>query len=174
VFELIIGTAFSGKESLLKQNLAKNSTKKPVILLPERLKDVQLKSSFMSSEISKRYKVVSIADNYQKYLELVGLFLNDTRYLVINNLQFFGKGLLSLIEILIQREDIDIVASSWQSDIHGKPLDLLCSVIPYADRIYKLSSSCFQCGEERATHNIPSTTTGFTPVCHKCFLELAS
>jgi len=75
----------------------------------------------------------------QKYLT------SDVRVIAFDEVQFFGKDLITVVYGLIG-EGYRIIAAGLDTDFKGEPFGIIGDLLAQADRVTKLDAVCMQCG----------------------------
>ena len=183
--EVICGSMFSGKtESLLRELHIFSAMGASVIYVNHSL-------DTRSSSFSSHHPLLA-STNGAPTIDCVKLssseeLLEKTRdHLIIgiDEAQFF-PGLLDTVLHLVERLGKRVLIAGLTANFRREPFGDILSLIPYCDRVTKLSSCCNRCAANkqirqahfsfRVTESTEEVDVGgkqkYIPLCRGCFLE---
>jgi thymidine kinase len=174
--ELIIGPMFSGKSTKLirKVQLARTINKKVLVIKPSietRYGEDKIFSHSLQSEICLSSSKLELFDDKIHLFDLI----------VIDEGQFFPdlkKYVLKWVEIYKK----NVLVGGLDGDSERNPFGEILFLIPYADKVKKLSSLCKLCNDGTVAiftkrlipHNEQIQVGGseiYIPLCRKHYLE---
>jgi len=83
--------------------------------------------------------------------EILGLVLEETDIVAIDEAHFFGPELVPVVEELAHR-GLVVVVAGLDVTFAGRPFEPLPSLMAVAERVDKLTAICAICGEEAVFH----------------------
>jgi thymidine kinase len=140
---VISGCMFSGKTEELMRLLRRSEIAGRKIITIKNVIDNRVNVKVINSHAGKTrgakpaYDVNSIRSHIGPDIELIG----------IDEIQFFPKEVLSLIEELIEN-GVDVIASGLDTDFKGLPFGVMPQLLAIADEVIKLSAICVKCGSD--------------------------
>ena len=180
--ELIIGPMYASKTTEL-------------IKISNRYKSIQKKILAVNHKINNRYGTCNIISHDSKELENCKILTrlhelkdenlieeyNSADIIIIEELQFFEDA----FEFIKQSTDIDhkiIIAAGLDGDSNREPFGDVLRLIPYAEKVTKLSAFCKICQDgtpgfftKRLVNNnnkiLVGTTNEFISVCRRHYLS---
>ncbi len=139
--EVICGPMFSGKTEELIRRL-------------KRALIGQQKVQIFKPRIDQRYADAAIVSHSDQRLEgipidriddLPGLLAPDTQVVGIDEVQFFGAGVVAVCEQLAQR-GLRVIAAGLDQDYRGVPFEPIPQLLAVAEYISKELAVCVVCG----------------------------
>ncbi len=172
--KLIIGCMYSGKttEILRIVNSLKHINEIPIVIKPKI--DNRYSSDKISTHNKQEYKCQTI-ENLNEFKNL-----NDVKYIIIEEAQFFKDLLLFVIDqIEIKNKNIIVVGLNGDSDREN--FGEIHKLIPLCDDIIKLKAYCSICKDgtlgifsKRISDSKDKILVGsegdYIAVCRKCYL----
>lgn len=171
---LIWGSMFSGKtEELLRiVNRSIYAQKKTMLFKPK--KDNRYNIGEIVSHNSKSMDAIDIVESREilkkaKDLDLVG----------IDEVQFFDKEILNVIETLLQN-GVDVICSGLDMDYKGEPFDITMRLATCAEKCIKLHAVCMDCGNDAwISHRISKEgekvviggSDKYIALCRNCYMK---
>ena len=146
--EVICGQMFSGKtEELIRRVKRALIGKKRVQVFKHSL-DIRYgkdKKIFSHNGLSLKTEVVT------KARDILPKVHKKTEIVAIDEVQWFGKELIEVIEKLISKEK-QIIVSGLSTTFDRQPFDPIPQLMATADKVIKLSAICIICGKEAVFH----------------------
>jgi thymidine kinase len=173
--ELIIGPMFSGKTSKILEIYKQcNFCNIPVVIINHSL-DKRYHDTMLSSHdkiMAPCLQGTTISDIWYSHN-----LMRDSQVILINEGQFFEDLYDSVLDMLNHNKKVYICG--LDGDFERKKFGQILDLIPYSDKVTKLSSLCSQC--KNGTYGIFSMritsekqqtlvgTDNYIPVCRKCY-----
>jgi len=188
--DIILGPMFSGKTTKLleimdtfdEQNI-KYLAVKPKI--DDRYTSGSKDTNFIVSHNLKK-KECKLINNLKEILEEIKKFktIESTRsdsikYIIIDEAQFFDN-LYNFCIICLERFGINVVVTGLDGDYQRKPMGEILNLLPIANTITKLKSTCHICkGEAIFTHRFAGNSDQvliggsdcYYPLCREHYVE---
>jgi thymidine kinase len=172
-----VGGMFSGKSSELQRQGKRHMLRGHKVV-------------FLKPKIDTRYAVDKIVTHDGDEVEAVnietsghfygaGVVPKDTEVVLIDEVQFFGNGLITNIEILLKL-GIRVYCSGLDLDFEGRPFGITPLLMALADEVNKLHAVCDKCGNDawvtpRKTDEKQTVKLGekdaYYPLCRTCYYE---
>ena len=173
--ELILGPMFSGKTTrLIEHYKAYKYIGKKIVVLNYSL-DVRYSTTNLSSHDHVEIPCV-FADNLSREKWI------DADVILINEGQFFGDLVSSVIE-MVESEKKHVYVCGLDGDFKRCKFGTILDLIPYSDRVEKLSAFCSTCRDgtlavfsHRVSNEKQQVVIGsdnYAPLCRKCYLSNA-
>jgi thymidine kinase len=145
--EVVCGPMFAGKtEELLRRVRRAVIAGRRVVVFSHAL-DTRHGAERLASHVGLDYP--SVAATTAKEIE--ARVPADAEVVAIDEAQFFGPGLVPLVQRLADRGAVVIVAG-LDVTFDGRPFEPLPSLMALAERVDKLTAICSVCGEEAVYH----------------------
>ena len=145
--EVVCGPMFAGKtEELLRRVRRAVIAGRHVVVISHALDD-RYGTARLGSHAGLEYPsvAVSTADAIEAVVPA------DAEVVAIDEAQFFGPGLIPVVDRLAARPLVVIVAG-LDVTFEGEPFEPLPSLMALAERVDKLTAICSTCGEEAVFH----------------------
>jgi thymidine kinase len=180
--ELIMGPMFSGKTSRLLDIYNQCVYCDIPVLVVNYSGDKRYSDTMLSTHDSRTIPCIFVdrlsdIENQEENREL----LEKSKVILINEGQFFSD----LFEWTIKNVDVDnkkVYIAGLDGDFKREVFGDILKLIPYADKVTKLTSICSKCRNGRAglfSHRISKEqqqkmigSSEYTPLCRKCYLAL--
>ena len=173
--KLIMGCMYSGKttEILRIVNSLKHINEIPIIIKPKI--DNRYSSNKISTHNKQQYECQTI-ENLSDFKNL-----NDSKYIIIEEAQFFKDLLLFVIDqVEIKNKNVIVVGLDGDSDREN--FGEIHKLIPLCDDIVKLKAYCSRCKDgtlgifsKRISDSKEKVLVGsegdYIAVCRKCYLS---
>lgn len=139
--EIICGSMFAGKtEELIRRINRVHYAKKSIIVFKPAIDDRYDVKAVVSHE-NKRVDSIPVKTS-QEILE----HLNTLPYAVaIDEVQFFDKGLIDIVERLAN-SGVRVILAGLDLDFRGEPFGIMPELLARAEYVTKLQSICQVCG----------------------------
>ena len=139
--EIICGSMFAGKtEELIRRINRVHYAKKSIIVFKPAIDD-RYDVKAVVSHANKRVDSIPVKTS-QKILE----HLNTLPYAVaIDEVQFFDKGLIDIVERLAN-SGVRVILAGLDLDFRGEPFGIMPELLARAEYVTKLQSICQVCG----------------------------
>ncbi len=146
--EVICGPMFSGKtEELIRRVKRALIGKKKVQVFKHSL-DIRYgkdKKIFAHNGLSLKTAIVKRAK------DILSKVNRKTEIVAIDEVQWFGKDLIPVIEKLLSQGK-QVIISGLSTTFDRQPFDPIPHLMAVADRVIKLSAICIMCGDEAIFH----------------------
>lgn len=138
--EVVCGPMYAGKSSelLRKIELLKYSKLKFKVFVPKM--DNRYGLNNIANHNGASYKAISV----QNVEEIESQIKSDTQFIVIDEIQLFGKKLVPLV-VKLAKKGINVIASGLTSDFRGNPFEVTIQLLGRAEFIKKLQAICQKC-----------------------------
>lgn len=145
--EVVCGPMFAGKtEELLRRVRRAVIAGRRVVVIGHAL-DTRSGPDRLASHAGLDYPSIAVADAAAIGAAVPG----DTDVVAIDEAQFFGPGLVAVVNRLADRGLVVIVAG-LDVTFDGRPFEPLPALMALAERVDKLTAICSVCGEEAVFH----------------------
>lgn len=143
--EVICGSMFAGKtEELIRRITRIKYAKKDIIVFKPSIDDRYDKTDVVShSQRKVKSIVVKNSDDIQQYIDTLEVM---PYAIAIDEVQFFDRGLIAIIEDLANKGTRVIVAG-LDLDFRGEPFGIMPDILARAEYITKLHAICQVCGD---------------------------
>lgn len=139
---IIFGPMFSGKSTKLINEINTLKMYKKNILIINSNKDIRVQDNFIKTHNDIQYKAIKLNDlDESKISSIVQIY--DT--VCIDEAQFFSN-LIPFIKNLLHY-DIHIIVTGLNGDTNQNKFGYIIDLIPYANKIDKLSGICTLCND---------------------------
>lgn len=173
-----VGGMFSGKSTELQRQGTRHMLRGNNIMYVKPRIDNRYSENEIITHDGRKVKAINV--------ELDGDFLLDinenVEVVLIDEVQFFGEGLLATIDKLLQ-DGTRVYCSGLDLDFEGNPFGITPILMAKADEVRKLHAVCDKCGNDawvtpRISENKETVKVGekdeYFPLCRACFYELES
>ena len=139
VFEIYYGAMKSGKTKALLDRIEQLQflTGQDILIVKPKL---DTRDTVLKSRNSKNTFSCLIIDE-NKPLEILNLISEKTSVVAIDELQFFSKDIVEVIEAL-QRKNINVIAAGLNTDFRGEPFGQMGHLLALADETHTLAGVC--------------------------------
>ena len=176
--EVICGCMFAGKtEELIRRIKVLEFAKKNILVFKARIDN-----RYSETEIASHsgYKVKCI--NADSSSDILKYIKKDTQVVAIDEVQFFDKNIINVVENLADK-GIRVICAGLDRDFRGEPFGVMPDLLIRAEFVTKLSAVCNVCGAPatrtqrivngvEANYNEPIVLVGATesyePRCRHC------
>ncbi len=143
--EVICGSMFAGKtEELIRRITRIKYAKKDIIVFKPSIDDRYDKTDVVShSQRKVKSIVVKNSDDIKQYIDTLEVM---PYAIAIDEVQFFDRGLIAIIEDLANKGTRVIVAG-LDLDFRGEPFGIMPDILARAEYITKLHAICQVCGD---------------------------
>ena len=140
--EVICGPMFAGKtEELIRRTTRLEYAKKKYVVFKPTIDD-----RYSTCEIVSHSKYKKNAINISKPKEMYKYITNDTYAVIIDEIQFFSKDILPMIEEWADQGK-RVICAGLDCDFKGEPFGIIPDLLALAEDITKLTAICTVCGE---------------------------
>jgi len=166
--ELIIGPMYAGKstELIRKKNLYTILGKR-ILPVNHSMNDRYGDSTEIITHNKKKIKDCMSVENLSDISEEQ---INNSDVIIIDELQFFQDAFI-VITYWVEKLNKTVIASGLDGDFNKNPFGDVLKLIPYSNKVRKLSALCRKCGDgtlahftKRKTTDIEKTIIGSTDV----------
>lgn len=145
-FEIITGPMSCGKtEELLRRIRRHTIAKRKVKVISPEI-DTRAKGDYIESRNGlwlDSYKV-------KRSLDILDIVEKDDDIIAIDELQFFDRDIVSVINKLVKM-DKKVIGTGLDLDFKAEPFGQMAFLLAYADKVDKLTAICMKCGSDYAT-----------------------
>jgi thymidine kinase len=165
--EVICGSMYSGKTEELIRRL-------------KRALYGQQRVQVFKPQIDNRYDELAVlkisATSVQHALQILQAVVADTKVVGIDEVQFFGMELVSVVQVLASR-GLRVICAGLDQDYQGKPFEPMPQLLAIAELITKELAICVVCGNpanrsQRLTYSEERVVVGaagaYEARCRKC------
>lgn len=171
---VVIGGMWAGKStSLLREYQRGIKAKKNVVVLKPQV-DTRYSENYVVSHDKAEVQALVIPTGYTFcYSDLV----EKADIVLIDEIQFFDKNVLSQIEYLRERRK-DIYVYGLDMDFMGNPFENVSYLVARANKLEKINAICNNCGKDAwISKKISGSTTiidvgaddKYEPLCYYCY-----
>ncbi|MCT0229244.1 thymidine kinase [Synechococcus sp. CS-1331] len=175
--EVICGSMYSGKTEELIRRL-------------KRALYGQQRVQVFKPEIDNRYDELAVvshsqlkisATSVQNALQILQAVAADTKVVGIDEVQFFGMELVSVVQVLASR-GLRVICAGLDQDYQGKPFEPMPQLLAIAELITKELAICVVCGNpanrsQRLAYSEERVVVGaagaYEARCRKCHVATA-
>lgn len=171
--EVICGSMFSGKtEELIRRLKRAQIARQRVQVFKPRI-DVRYDDDHVVSHSQQR--LVSVAVEGPD--ELLSRIAPDTQVVGVDEVQFFGTGVVEVCETLADR-GLRVICAGLDRDYRGRPFEPVPTLLALAEYITKEQAICMVCGNPASRSQRLVGLSGrvmvgganeYEPRCRRCF-----
>lgn len=181
--ELILGPMFSGKTTQIIQiynNYTYIGKKVAVINFAE---DTRYHDTMLSTHDRKMIPCIlsdNIIDNWTNPANKDYTEINAADVILINEGQFF-KGLKEIVLNMVEQQNKIVYICGLDGDFKREKFGQMLELIPYCDKVSKLTSLCSQCRNGKKalfssrvsneTEQVVIGSDNYKPLCRTCYLQ---
>ena len=143
--EVITGSMFSEKTSTLISRITKSEYAKKTVKVFKPELDTRYSKEELVSHAGARITAIPVKNS--KEIEEI-LFANMEKFpdiIVVDEIQFFDEGIVSVIEKLA-RLGVSVIAAGLDQDFRGEPFPVVADLLARAEVVTKLTAVCTVCG----------------------------
>lgn len=141
--EVITGPMFCGKTDELLRRLRRASIAKQNIQVFKPGFDIRYGSEKVTSHAGNEYEAYPV----ENITEIPTVLLDDVTVVAIDEAQFFGEGIIPVVQDLVDR-GIRVIVAGLDMDFRGVPFGQMPKLLALAEIVDKLHAICMVCGEE--------------------------
>lgn len=181
--EVICGPMFCGKtEELIRQIRRAAIAKKPIQVFKHIIDTRYGNDKKLFSHAGLTFE----ADVIAKPAQILKKLRKKTEIVAIDEAQWFGEGLIPVVELLLKKKKIVLVAGLALT-YDRQPFAPIPTLMTMADKVTKLSAICAICGNEAVYHKRLTKLTkinpheadpklvgnldAYQPRCRNCFMK---
>lgn len=170
------GSMFSGKSRELQRQGERHKIAGHSVVFITPSMDTRYGESVVSTHIGTKVKAIPVDIN----VSILGSIPRGTQVVCIDEVQFFGREIISDIEILL-KEGVSVYVSGLDMDFRGVPFRTTMELMARADEVHKFHAVCDRCGEDAIFSARTSDSTNivelgekdiYKPLCRECWDEL--
>lgn len=176
--ELVVGPMFAGKSSHL-------------LSIIRRYQSIQYPILILTSALDNRYQADAIhSHNHESFPALAVpelKFVNtrkeysESKIIIVEESQFF-EDLVQFVLQAVEKDNKHVIVVGLDGDSERRPFGQILRLVPYCDKITKITSFCSKCGDgtpalfthrktdEQSVISV-GTSNQYEPLCRKHFLE---
>ena len=139
--EVICGPMFAGKSEELIRRVRTLSYAHQKIMAFKPAIDNRYDKSAIASHDGEKYQAFAVRD----VKEIEDHITEDTQVVAIDEVQFFGNEIISLVEKLAD-QGIRVIVAGLDTDFRGEPFGPMPELLARAEFVTKLSAACTVCG----------------------------
>ncbi len=176
--ELLVGPMFAGKSSHLLSIIRRyKSINYPILIITSTL-DTRYQSDAIHSHNHESFPAIAVSElrfipQRKEYAE--------AKIIIIEESQFF-EDLVSFVLHSVEKDNKNVVVVGLDGDSERRPFGQILRLVPFCDKITKITSFCSKCGDGTSalfTHRKTNeqsvisvgTATQYEPLCRKHYLE---
>ncbi len=180
--ELIVGPMFAGKSSAILSRVRRARTLEWKCYIVTNIMDTRYDASGVSVMTHDKEGISAVGAK-----ELIPLTqeqeYKDAKLVIIEEGQFFPD-LFEFVIQAVEKDQKDVVVVGLDGDSDRKPFGKILDLIPYCDKLTKLTSLCKRCGDGtpalfsacvKGNKNGQQVCVGgeemYEPMCRKHYLE---
>lgn len=176
--ELLVGPMFAGKSSYLLSIIRRyKSINHPILILTSAL-DTRYQSDAIHSHNHESFPALAVSE--LKYVSQKKEY-SEAKMIIVEESQFF-EDLVSFVLQAVEKDMKHVIVVGLDGDSERRPFGQILRLVPYCDKITKLTSFCSKCGDgtpalftHRKTNEQSVISVGtasqYEPLCRKHFLE---
>ena len=146
--EVIAGPMYCGKtEELIRQVKRATIGKKKIIVFKHAIDTRYGKDNKVHSHSGISFKSILIKDPK----EILKYVRKETEIIAIDEAQWFGEGLIEVVQTLLELQKHVIVAGLAMT-FDRQPFSPIPTLMAFADKVTKLSAVCSLCGADAVFH----------------------
>lgn len=139
--EVICGPMFAGKSEELIRRIKTLSYAHQKIIAIKPAIDNRYDKTAIASHDGEKYEAYAV----KSAKDIMPLIKEDTQVVAIDEVQFFGKEVVSICEQLADR-GIRVIVAGLDMDFRGEPFGPMPELLARAEFVSKLSAACTICG----------------------------
>lgn len=140
--EVITGSMFSGKTDEMIRRLRRATIARQRVQVFKPLIDNRYQVERVTSHAGTAFDAIPI----EKVEELLDHLEQNTTVVAIDEAQFFGDSVLSIVQQLADR-NIRVIVAGLDTDFRGEPFGCMPDLMAIAENVDKLQAICMSCGE---------------------------
>lgn len=139
--EVICGPMFAGKSEELIRRVKTLSYAHQKIIAFKPAIDNRYDDSAIASHDGEKYKAFAV----KNVDGIISHISDDVQVVAIDEVQFFGDGIISLVEDLADK-GVRVIVAGLDTDFRGEPFGPMPDLLARAEFVTKLSAACTICG----------------------------
>lgn len=153
---VICGSMFSGKTEELLRRIRRAQIGRLKVQVFKPKFDNRYSETHVESHDHARISSVAV----ERSREILRQLDSNTRYVAIDEVQFFDSGIVGVAQTLAYR-GIEVVLAGLDMDFRGEPFGPMPALLAIAEEVVKLTAICMVCGKPatRSQCILPSTST---------------
>ena len=144
-FEIITGPMSCGKTEELLRRLRRLSIAKKKIKVISPIVDTRAKGDYIESRNGLWLDAFKVKNS----LDILNVVEEDDDVIAIDELQFFDRNIVSVINKLVAQGK-KVIGTGLELDFKAEPFGAMPELMCYADKVDKLTAICMKCGSEFA------------------------
>ena len=144
-FEIITGPMSCGKTEELLRRLRRLSIAKKKIKVISPIVDTRAKGDYIESRNGLWLDAFKVKNS----LDILNVVEDDDDVIAIDELQFFDRNIVSVINKLVAQGK-KVIGTGLELDFKAEPFGAMPELMCYADKVDKLTAICMKCGSEFA------------------------
>lgn len=142
MIEVVCGGMFSGKTEELMRRLRRAKYARQKVQVFKPLIDQRYSEDHVQSHDANRIPSISV----QSSKEILDKVDDNTRFVGIDEAQFFDEGIVDVVQKLAYR-GTRVVCAGLDMDFKGQPFGPMPKLLAVAEQVTKLSAVCVVCGQ---------------------------
>lgn len=141
--EVICGSMFSGKSEELIRRLRRAQIANLTTLVFKHSLDTRATIEYIHSHSGDKLKAVAL----ENALEIADYNFDELQVVGIDEVQFFGQG---IVEVVLQLVDSGkrVIVAGLDLDFRGVPFGCMPTLLAMADKVTKLNAVCLVCSRD--------------------------
>ena len=170
------GSMFSGKSRELQRQGERHTIAGHSVVFITPSMDNRYGEGVVSTHVGSKVKAIPVDVS----VSILGSIPQGTQVVCVDEVQFFGREIISDIEILLT-EGVSVYVSGLDMDYRGIPFNTTMELMARADVVNKYHAVCEGCGEDAIFSARTSDSTNivelgekdiYKPLCRKCWDEV--
>lgn len=176
--ELLVGPMFAGKSSHLLGIIRRyKSINYPILILTSTL-DTRYQEGAIHSHNHESFPALAVPE--LKYVSQKKEY-TEAKLIIVEESQFF-EDLLKFVLQAVEKDNKHVIVVGLDGDSERRPFGQILRLVPYCDKITKITSFCLKCGDGTPalfTHRKTDeqsvirvgTAVDYEPLCRKHYIE---
>jgi thymidine kinase len=141
IIEVITGSMFSGKTDELIRRLRRATIARQKIQVFKPGIDVRFSETKVTSHAGSEFEATPVSNSD----EIMPLVEQDTTVVAVDEVQFFDKGIVDVVQKLADG-GMRVLVAGLDTDFRGEPFGPMPTLMAQAERIDKVHAICMICG----------------------------
>lgn len=139
--EVVTGCMFAGKtEELIKRVKVLDYAKKNILVFKPKIDD-RYSADEIASHCGTRLKSIVV----NEASEILSYITDDTEVVAVDEVQFFNKDIVEVVEALAN-DGVRVIVAGLDRDFRGEPFGLIPEFLTRGEFVTKLTAVCAVCG----------------------------
>lgn len=173
MLEVVVGGMFAGKSTEVQRRGRRYElAKKDVLYIKPRLDDRYAENESVTHD---GHRVTAMNIEVDDVIIAVGNVATSYDVFVFDEVQFFNKKVIAMVQALLRQEKI-VICGGLDMDFLGQPFPITAHLMAMAEEVVKLHAVCVHCGDnayvsQRLSEDKSTVVVGndYQPLCRKCY-----